>query len=126
MKNFVDAIRLWISRVIGLKQAECELIKSWPHLATKDDLKTMENKIMSAISEFAAKQAAFNDRIDAAVAGITGDIKTLNDLITTLQNTPGPISAEDQATLDALEAKGAAIAEKLEALDAVTPPAPAV
>ena len=124
MKTFVDAIRSWISKAIGLKQAESDLFKSWPQLATKSDLKLTENIIMSAISDFAAKQAAFNDRIDAAIAGVTGDIATLNTLIATLQNTPGPISPEDQATLDALEVKGGAIAAKLEALDASIPLAP--
>ncbi len=90
--------------------------------ATKQDLETSTNKIMSAISDFAAKQTAFNDRLDAAISGLQGDIKTLNDLIEKLQTTPGPISPEDQATLDQLESRGDALATKLEALDSQTPP----
>lgn len=77
---------------------------------------------MSAISDFAAKQGAFNTRIDNAIAGLVEDVKFLNATIETLQTTPGPITAEDQASLDALEARGDAIAAKLEALDALTPP----
>lgn len=76
----------------------------------------------SPIAEFAAKQTAHNDRIDAAVEDLQGDIKTLNDKITELQNTPGPITPEDQALLDGLEARGKAIADKVDALAALTPP----
>ncbi len=83
----------------------------------------LESTIMSAISDFAAKQKAHNEKIDAAITGITGDVKTLNDKITALQNTPGPISAEDQALLDELEATGSALADKLAAVDELTPPA---
>ena len=77
---------------------------------------------MSAISEFAAKQAAHNAAIDAGLDGIAGDVQGLKDLIAQLQTSPGTISAEDQATLDALEAKAAATADKVAALDAATPP----
>lgn len=79
---------------------------------------------MSAISDFAAKQNAFNDRIDAAVTGLQSDIDALNAEILKLQNSPGTITPEDQASLDALQARGEAIAAKLEALDALTPPTP--
>jgi len=79
---------------------------------------------MSAISEFAAKQNEFNDRVDAAVTGLTGDIQTLNDKITELQNSSGGITPEDQILLDDIEARSAVIATKLEALDALTPPKP--
>lgn len=79
---------------------------------------------MSAVSDFAAKQKAFNEKIDVAVDGIVGDVKFLKDKIVELQNTPGPISAEDQALLDEIEAKTSAIVTKLDALDAETPPTP--
>lgn len=82
------------------------------------------NSIMSAISDFAAKQNAHNDKIDAAVAGLQGDIKFMQDQIAKLQASGGTLSAEDQATLDALDARGQAIADKLTALDAMTPPVP--
>lgn len=78
--------------------------------------------IMSAISDFAAKQTAHNDAIDAAVSGLQDDIKALNDKIAELQTSTGTITPEDQALLDGLEARGAAIADKLAALDALTPP----
>ncbi len=78
-------------------------------------------KIMSAISDFAAKQAEFQKRIDAAVADLQGDIQSLNDKITALQNTQGQITPEDQALLDQIQATSSQVADKLDALDAITP-----
>jgi hypothetical protein len=79
-------------------------------------------EIMSAISEFAAKQNAFNTRLDAALAGIGSDIKTLNDKIAELQGSPGEVTPEDQALLDSLQTSAEALAAKFEAVDAMTPP----
>lgn len=104
-------------------QAQFEWIKSHYGLATKQDLMEMEIRLMSAISDFAAKQSAFNTRIDSAITGLQGDVQTLNDTITKLQNSPGTVTPEDQAALDTLQAQGDALSAKLEALDALTPPA---
>lgn len=78
---------------------------------------------MSSISDFAAKQNAFNDRQATAIDGLVGDVKSLNDKIEELQNSPGAITPEDQALLDALEVRADAMTAKIEALDAQTPPA---
>src|SRR5678815_72093 len=82
-----------INRLTEEIKAGFEWFKSHSGLVTKQDLKETERKLMSAISEFAAKQAAFNTQvstaIDGAVASVTGlteDIQTLNDKITELQN----------------------------------------
>ena len=80
----------------------------------------MGEKIMSKISEFATSQNAFNDRLDAAVAGVSADIDGLKAEILKLQNTAGSITPEDQALLDGIQARTDAIATKLEALDAAT------
>ena len=77
---------------------------------------------MSAISEFAAKQDAFNNRLGAAIDGIVADVASLNAKIEELQNTQGQITPEDQALLDSLQAKGEQLATALEAVDALTPP----
>jgi uncharacterized membrane protein YdfJ with MMPL/SSD domain len=82
--------------------------------------------VMSAISEFSARQTAFNDRMDAAVTGLQGDVTSLKDQITALQNSTGTITKEDQALLDAIDARVSVIADKLDALDALTPPVPPV
>lgn len=82
---------------------------------------------MSKVSEYVAKQKEHNDKIDLAIAGISGDVQSLKDLIEKLQNSPSELSPEDQASLDELEAKAASTAEKLAALDALNvPPAPPV
>ena len=89
-------------------------------------LKRTRRIIMSAISDFASKQNAHNDKIDTAIDGIQGDVTALKDLITKLQNSAGTITPEDQASLDALEARAAALEQKVTALDAQTenPPTP--
>lgn len=79
---------------------------------------------MSKISEFAAKQNEFNDRLDVAISGVSQDVTELKALIEQLQSTPGEITPEDQALLDTLQARAEAATQKLEALDAMTPPPP--
>ena len=83
-------------------------------------------KIMSAISDFAVKQTAFNDRINNAIAGLVGDVQLLNDKITELQNSQGQITPGDQTLLDELQVAGNVLADKLEALDNLTPPVPPI
>jgi DNA anti-recombination protein RmuC len=83
-------------------------------------------KIMSKISEFADAQNVFNDRMDVAMSDLQGDIKSLNDQIKALQDSQGQLSPEDQALLDGLQVRGQGIADKLDALDALTPPVPPV
>ncbi len=79
---------------------------------------------MSAISDYAAKQAEHNKVIEDGLDGIAGDIAGLNEAIAKLQASQGTLSAEDQALLDEADAKGKAIADRVSALDAQTPPAP--
>lgn len=80
-------------------------------------------KIMSKIGDFANKQKAFHERQDTAIQGLIADVAALNAKIQELQNTPGEITPEDQVLLDDLQARSEAVATKLEALDAQTPPA---
>ena len=77
---------------------------------------------MSAISDFADKMKVHNDKVDAAVTGLQGDVKNLTDQIAALQASAGQITPADQALLDGIEAKAADVATKLDALDALTPP----
>lgn len=87
-------------------------------------LEQMEVRIMSAISEFATKQQAFNARMDASIAGLSADVESLAEQIRKLQETAGQITPEDQALLDDIEKRTDAITTKLEALDALMPPTP--
>jgi len=89
---------------------------------TKQDLYEIGEKIMSNISEFVDAQNAFNDQIDTAIAGLTGDVKNLSDQILALQNSAGSVTPEDQALLDGIQARVKVMADKLTALDQVTPP----
>jgi hypothetical protein len=95
---------------------------SGSHAVTKQDLFSLGDKIMSAISDFATAQNAFNDQIDTAVTGLTGDVKNLNDQIAALQASNGAITPADQALLDGIQARAKTVADKLTALDALTPP----
>lgn len=119
-ERLTEAILL-LTRALECKN-DSEWRKSLSELATKNDLHKLQTNIMSSISDFAVKQNAFNDRLDTAVTDLQGDVQTLNDLITTLQNSAGAISPEDQASLDAIQARTEAITTKLEALDSITPP----
>ncbi len=96
-----------------------------------------EREIMSALSDFLAKQKAFNDRqakaiddVVAGVAGVTTDVATLNQKIVDLQNSLGDVvTPEDKVAIASLVEQGEAVATKLEAastaltaLDAANPP----
>lgn len=81
------------------------------------------DRIMTAIAEFSEQMKAFFDRQDAAVSDLQADVKFLKDKIAELQNSPGEITPEDQALLDALEERANATAGRLEALSQETPPA---
>ena len=73
------------------------------------------------------------DSLVASISGITVDVQFLKDTITQLQNTPGTFTPEDQALVDALQARVDALGTKVGAakasaasLDAATeePPTP--
>lgn len=82
------------------------------------------NKMASAIQDFAAKVQANFDKTTADLDGISTEISDLNAKIVALQNSPGTISAEDQAALDAIVAASARVTSKADAL--VLPPVPPV
>jgi len=82
----------------------------------------LKEKIMSAISDFAAKQNAFEDELDTAVADITNEIKTLNDLVASLQNSAGTVTPADQALLDQIQTRTQGLVAKVKALDTISPP----
>lgn len=135
-----DCVRVLTRAIYDLTIAitflRVECIKSHCGTITKQDLDKMEHRIMTKISESAARLQAFSERqaaaIDSAVVSLTGlteDIAELNRKITELQNSPGTITPEDQALLDAAETQADALAVKAEAvsaalktLDEQTPP----
>lgn len=85
---------------------------------------------MSAISDFKAKvESAFSEigaSVDEIVAsqaqqtesltGVTSDVAQLKALIEKLQNSPGGVTPEDQASLDQLEATIKSLQPKVKAV----------
>lgn len=103
----------------------------WPFIFTFDSriLEEINRKLsdiattMSKVSTAVEKQNAHLDAIDKAVEGIAADVRWLKELIESIQNGPGDLSAQDQALLDQLEERTGTLQQKVEALDALTPAA---
>lgn len=76
---------------------------------------------MSKITDWAANEQASLAAISSTLDGIVAGITALDTLITNLQNSPGTLSAPDQAALDAIQASSAALVTKAQAI-VVTPP----
>jgi outer membrane murein-binding lipoprotein Lpp len=93
-------------------------------LATKNDIKKIGERIMSAISEFQTRVNAKFDALASSVDGVAADVEFLKKKIEELQNNPGPISPADQAILDELEARIGTLTTKVSDLDAQTDSAP--
>lgn len=114
-----------VTTLLGLRQDVQAIRLDLHSTVTKSDLQQTERNIMSALSDFLAKQTAYNTRnaasIDALVTttdGIVGDVKNLTDQIAALQASAGTVTPEDQAIIDSLETQGDALATKLEGVQA--------
>jgi pyridoxal biosynthesis lyase PdxS len=79
-------------------------------------LKCLGDNIMSTISDFAAKQNAFNSKVSGDLDAVATQVTALNALITTLQNSNGTVTPADQATIDQMVAAGTALQAKADAL----------
>lgn len=73
---------------------------------------TNDKRTMSTIKDYTYRVNLRLDGINNGLTGLTdavtdiaGDLAFLKETILKLQNNPGPISAEDQALLDELEAR---------------------
>lgn len=121
--DLAEAIETLAQAIIILsneKKTEFEWFKSHFELATKKDLKEMENKIMSAISDYATAQNAKLDALATSVDGIVQDVAFLKAKIEALQNSTGTVNAEDQALLDSLQNRIGTLSDKVKALDDAT------
>lgn len=76
---------------------------------------------MSQITDWAAKEQADLTDISSTLDGIASGVLALDALIVNFQNSPGTLSAEDQAALDGIVAASAALKTKAAAIS-VTPP----
>ncbi len=105
-----------------------EWLRSHSDLATKDDLRAMEKRIMDAITNYATSVNAAFDEIDTAVTaageqltGLVDDVAFLKETIDKLQNSPGTLTPEDQALLDAAQARTGGLVTRFGAFkDAIT------
>ena len=86
-------------------------------------MEKMEKTIMSAITDWAAQEQADLAAISTTLDNIVTGIAALDKLITDFQNSPGTLSAADQAALDAIKAASGALVSKAQAIS-VTPPTP--
>jgi uncharacterized coiled-coil protein SlyX len=77
-----------------------------------------------AIAAFVSKMNDYVTAIGADIDDMVTKIATLNDTITTLQNSAGKVDAADQALIDQLQSQGAALAAKADSADGKTPPPP--
>ena len=92
-------------------------------IATKADLHKWKEQIMSAISNYTDEVNTKFTEIGTSVDGIVADVASLKATIDALQNSSGAITPADQALLDQSQAKVAALANRLKALDEATAPA---
>jgi hypothetical protein len=90
-------------------------------LVTKQDLKESESRIMSAVTDWAAKEQANLDAISGTLDGIVTGIAALDAKIVALNASPGALSAADQAALDAIQAASAALVTKSAAISTTSP-----
>lgn len=82
-----------------------------------------KEQIMTKVQETADRMEALFAEQKAGLEDIQGDIKFLTDKIAEIQNSPGTLSPEDQAALDAMEAKAAEVTNNIKTLASQTPPA---
>lgn len=81
-------------------------------------------KIMSQIQDWAAQEQADLTAISGTLDTIVTGINALDTLITNFQNSPGTLSAADQAALDGIKAASAALVTKSSAINVTPPPPP--
>jgi hypothetical protein len=96
-------------------------IRRWRH-----DTKHQYHEIMEAIQTFATRVNAAFDALSTSVEGIADDVLFLKEEIAKLQAAPGVLTPEDQASLDALEARVAGLGTKIAELDSATSRPPVV
>jgi hypothetical protein len=87
----------------------------------REEIKHQHHQIMSQITDWAAQEQADLASISTTLDGIVTGIAALDALITSLQTSPGTLSAADQAALDSIQAASKALVAKSGAI-VVTPP----
>jgi uncharacterized protein YoxC len=76
-----------------------------------------------AIVKYVNDVNAYLDRADSAMDGIKGDVTAIKAELEKIQNSPGTLSPEDQASLDAALQRMGTLTQRIETLDQETAPA---
>ncbi len=86
-----------------------------------ENIETQQLKIMSQITDWAAQEQADLTTISGTLDTIVSGIAALDALITSLQNSPGTLSAADQAALDSIQSASKALVTKSGAISTAAP-----
>jgi len=76
------------------------------------------------IAAFVSKMNDYVTAIGADIDDMVAKAGALQDTITTLQNSAGQVTPEDQALIDQAQSQVAALVDKADAADGKTPPPP--
>lgn len=90
------------------------------------ELQNKEKKDMSQLTDWAATEQADLTAISATLDQVVTGVSALDNLITNFQNSPGTLSAADQAALDGIQAASKALVTKSAAISTAPPVPPAV
>ncbi len=83
----------------------------------------LQQQQQSAITDWAAKEQVSLTSIGGTLTAISTGVAALDAMIIAFQNSPGTLSAADQAALDSIVAASAALNTQAQAIN-VTAPAP--
>ena len=94
--------------------------------ASKHDLHSLQDKLMSVISDMAAKEQDDFANLNTALVKIQTGILAQNALIAQLQASVGGVTAGDQALIDQLETGSSALVTQANSISTTLPQAPVV
>jgi hypothetical protein len=80
-------------------------------------------RIMEALQSYAGRVKDFATKIGSSIDGVKGDLESVKAKLEEIQNSPGRISPEDQASLDEALAALEGVTTRIADLDAATEPA---
>lgn len=105
----------------SFKNSLLSLRKYLSTLTTKRDLQETEKHIMSAITDWVTSEQASLTAIQNELSTIATGVATLDAMIIALQNSPGTLSASDQAALDSIQTVSATLLQQAQAINIVPP-----
>lgn len=91
-------------------------LRNFTRAATREDVGNMEDRLMSKIADLEATEQTNNAAVSAKLDELQTGITDLNRQITDFNNSPGTLSAEDQAAVDRMQAASKALADKAESV----------